>query len=247
MRVLMIGTAFLFDFFPIIVLVIAIVIIFTQIGGACAGVKGAFGGLVGIAMKSTKCGVSLLAAAGGSVAMMYVGPAIYAGLAYASKAIAFGMFFLWFWFLGWNMWAFKAKNLTINMTAFVIESLPIIELIPAITIMVWRHITLSRAADKAQAEAAAAKRAAAAAAAAQRLRVRQAYQMTPQAAYSYRQTVNVNLQQPEQSAPRYPQAAQQKGAPERYTRVGRPELRSGRSTYSRPTDKNSPPEFKLAA
>ncbi len=92
-------------------------------------------------------GVGIATISGGLVAF-FVGPIIYTAVSFISTFVAYTLFFFWFGFKGVNMWSFRnEKRILTNIGTFIIENIPVVDLLPGTTFMVWMHIKLSRNED----------------------------------------------------------------------------------------------------
>jgi hypothetical protein len=72
-------------------------------------------------------------------------------MSFIATFCAYIIFTIWFFTKGVNIWSFNsAERVGINMVSGLIEFIPILNLLPGITMMVWRHIKISQKEDQAK-------------------------------------------------------------------------------------------------
>ncbi len=85
---------------------------------------------------------------GGGLVGIFLGPVIYTLGSWVSTFFAYIFFTIWFLFRGVFIWSFTSPSrLAITTTTLVIENIPVVDLLPGTTFMVWRHIKKSRTED----------------------------------------------------------------------------------------------------
>jgi len=83
---------------------------------------------------------------GGAVLM---GPAIYVAVSFISSILAYCLFTIWFASRKINIWSFsKPGKLLTTLMTLVMENITLIDLLPGTTILVWRHVKVSRIEDR---------------------------------------------------------------------------------------------------
>jgi hypothetical protein len=90
----------------------------------------------------------IIGASGASVIAFFIGPLIYEIVSFSSTIVAYLLFTLWFLFKKVNIWSFtKPKKVFLNLITMIVEEIPILDLLPGTTIMVWRHVKMSQVED----------------------------------------------------------------------------------------------------
>ncbi len=172
---IMIAVALFFDLLPIIALGIAIYISYnalseTMIGKSfntqmeadkwCAELNNPDNGWLYTRYVAFKCGegyaqardqlrVGAIGVALTGVGAIFIGPLIYETISFISTILAYLLFTFWFLFNGVNIWSFsKPKKVFLNLITIIVEEIPILDLLPGTTFMVWRHIKMSQTEDK---------------------------------------------------------------------------------------------------
>lgn len=103
-------------------------------------------GLVRYANLGVQVGIVVVSSVGAGV---FVGPALYVFGSYLSVFTAYLFFTLWFLFKGVNIWSFSnTKRVLVNISSMVVENVPGLNLLPGITVMVWRHVKMSQMEDR---------------------------------------------------------------------------------------------------
>ena len=93
-------------------------------------------------------GILAFQTGGAGLVGLFVGPIIYTAGSFISTFMAYLLFFFWFGFKRVNMWSFKnEKRILTNIGTSIIEGIPVLNLLPGITLMVWIHIKLSQNED----------------------------------------------------------------------------------------------------
>lgn len=164
----MLTVAVLFDLLPLLAVLGAGGLMFSMVDSsgqdACAVSKALEGSAFAAGVKlgadvlckgNTAVGV---AAAGG--VMFVVGPFLYVGISVFISIVTVLVYSFWFALHHVNMWAFRSKRLTTNLVAAIVENVPLLNLLPGTTFMVWRHIKISDMEDAARTQAAASQPAA---------------------------------------------------------------------------------------
>ena len=85
----------------------------------------------------------------GGTASVFVGPIIYTAASFLSTITAYLCFTFWFLSKRVYMWSFsKPERVFVNMVTLVIENVPLLDILPGTTLMVWRHVKISQMEDK---------------------------------------------------------------------------------------------------
>jgi hypothetical protein len=107
-------------------------------------------GAGGVASKLAVAGVSATAkAALGIGSLFFIIPIFYTVISLLSTLLAYFVFTIWFLLKGVNMWSFdNGQRVGINLVSGIIELVPILNILPAITVMVWRHVKISQKEDQ---------------------------------------------------------------------------------------------------
>jgi hypothetical protein len=89
-------------------------------------------------------GAGIAAVAGGIIA----GPIIYTIGSFVATICGYLFFTFWFLFKGVNIWSFSSTKRVIwnGITGFI-ETVPILNMLPGTTLMVWKHISITNAED----------------------------------------------------------------------------------------------------
>jgi len=83
--------------------------------------------------------------------LVIMGSTLYSIVSWISTAIAYTLFTVWFWVKGVRIWSFsRASRILVNMMTIIIEMIPLLDLLPGTTVMVWRHVKVSQTEDKAK-------------------------------------------------------------------------------------------------
>jgi hypothetical protein len=163
----MIAVAILFDFIPLIMIIAAIGVSAYFVGGFntaeevansragdAAIQQGGFWNTVGgYAVKGVAGTIGTAkvtkAVVAGGVVGIFIGPIIYTVGSYLSIIFGYLIFTFWFLFKGVNMWSFNSmQKVLVNLSAFIVELVPGVNILPGISIMVWRHVKLSQLEDR---------------------------------------------------------------------------------------------------
>ena len=84
----------------------------------------------------------------GGATAIFLGPFIYTFGSFLSTILAYFFFTVWFYMKGVHMWTFtKGQRVLVNLCTVVVETIPLLNLLPGITFMVWRHVAISQAED----------------------------------------------------------------------------------------------------
>lgn len=85
----------------------------------------------------------------GAAAGFFIAPTLYVFGSYAASITAFLFFTLWFLFRGVYIWSFgNSKKVVVNLFSVVVENIPLVNLLPGISLMVWRHVRIAQMEDK---------------------------------------------------------------------------------------------------
>lgn len=164
----MIAVGVIFDLLPILLLVGIIFWVIVSMGGSMEDVKhlsksievytGAnesnwfdriFDKAGALIVGGISGGSLAKGAVAGGLTAFFFGPFIYVVASFIASTLAYIFFTFWFLAKGVNIWAFGSFQRTlVNLSTIIVENVPIVDLFPGITVMVWRHITISRAEDK---------------------------------------------------------------------------------------------------
>lgn len=154
----MIFTAVVFDLIPIFVLVITVSGAFLLLSQAVD--------VADLANDVSKCSwwkattwwgimncdevVKVAAFGGTSITLgIVIGPLLYTAASFVSTFFAYLLFTVWFFFKGVNIWSFsEMKKIFTTITTLVIENIPLVDLLPGTTIMVWRQVKMTQTEDK---------------------------------------------------------------------------------------------------
>ncbi len=91
---------------------------------------------------------ALLATAFG---VFFILPLLYTITSFLSLFIGYLFFTFWFMFKGVYIWSFsKPKKILVTLTTAFLETIPFVNLLPGITIMVWRHVKYTQMEDAIQ-------------------------------------------------------------------------------------------------
>ncbi len=139
----MVTVGVLFDLFPFLLILIAIIIVFSIAGGDLETVADAAKGETIAKVKVARS----IGSAG--VAGFFIAPIIYVAGSYIGLFLGYIFFTFWFMFKGVYMWSFSnSKRVIVNIISIAVESIPLLNLLPGITLMVLRHVKISQAEDK---------------------------------------------------------------------------------------------------
>lgn len=150
---LMLLFAVFFDLFPTILIFLAIAISIYSLGGVgvLEDIADSFGGNV-IDDWWNRSQVVYKTGAYSATAILeliFIGPLIYTIGSFVATIFAFLVFIPWFYLKGVNMLSFsKSSRILANGLSALIESVPVLNLLPGITFMVWRHIKITQMEDK---------------------------------------------------------------------------------------------------
>lgn len=165
---MMIGVAILFDLLPLMLLIVVVVFMMYSATGNMAedlsniakanqaaqngtahgfwgwlAVKTIYG--IGGARVAVKAGAALFA---GGLGAIILGPIVYTIGSFFASTFAYIIFTVWFFVKGVNIWSFSStERVLVNMSAIIVENIPLLDLLPGITFMAWRHVKISRAED----------------------------------------------------------------------------------------------------
>jgi len=170
----MIAFGILFDLFPLLLVVGVAVFVMYSLGGmenvgkgtaniqaanelaqqenttgsAEEALTGAGIGLIGAAQAGSGAAQAAVGILAGGATVFFIGPLIYVIGSFITSTIAYFFFTIWFFMKGVNIWSFgSVERMTVNVCTFVVEHVPILDLLPGITFMVWRHVEVSRIED----------------------------------------------------------------------------------------------------
>lgn len=105
----------------------------------CLAYKGSAGAKVALSLASG-IGVGI-----------FIGPTLYVFGSYLSSITAYIFLSLWFLLKGVNIWSFSnTKKVITNVSSIIVENIPVLNLLPGITLMVWRHVKISQMEDHAE-------------------------------------------------------------------------------------------------
>lgn len=139
---IMIVVGILFDLLPFILILAAIGVVMYGLGGDAETVAGA---AQGSKLDMFKLGVS---GAGGIATAILAGPLLYVIGSFITLVFGYFSFTIWFLFKGVNIWSFNSvQRVLVNAIAVAVESIPILNMLPGITLMVWRHVKVTQAED----------------------------------------------------------------------------------------------------
>lgn len=78
-------------------------------------------------------------------------PLLYTLTSFMSVFIGYLLFTFWFMFRGVYIWSFSnPKKILVTLTTAILETIPLVNLLPGITIMVWRHVKYTQMEDALQ-------------------------------------------------------------------------------------------------
>lgn len=84
-----------------------------------------------------------------STFVFIMSPLLYMFTSIISTSIAYILFTIWFFFKKVNMWSVsKMSRLFTTLVTLLIENIPLVDLLPGTTLMVWRHVKTTQAEDK---------------------------------------------------------------------------------------------------
>lgn len=149
----MVLIAIFFDLLPIIFIFISIALI------AYALSDGIGEDIVDLAQSGNfitewknKAEIAAQAAAGATASLavlIFLGPALYTIGSFISVFFGYIFFTVWFFMKGVNIWSFDStERVGVNLLAGIIELIPMINILPGITVMVWRHVKISQKEDR---------------------------------------------------------------------------------------------------
>lgn len=148
----MVAVAILIDLLPLIFILLAVgLVVYVLAGDVGQDMLDSVGGnyvddrwnRLQILWKAGRAG------AGGLMLLVFVGPLLYTVASFLSIFFGYLLFTFWFMFKGVNMWSFRSmQRVIVNLTAAVVELIPLVNLLPGISLMVWRHVKLSQMEDR---------------------------------------------------------------------------------------------------
>lgn len=152
---LLLSVAFIFDLLPILVLIVAAVFLLLGLGDISSCIQASSASYFSLTKYTSgaACAYSLATGAAGAVALLFIGPAVYAFLQVLMSFLGLLVFWGWFAFLGVNIWSFKKGRMLTSALAGVIELIPFLGILPGTTLLVLRHIMITRTEDKLRAVA----------------------------------------------------------------------------------------------
>jgi len=167
---LMVAVAFLFDLIPIILLCLVFYFILDALGGfntltdafdtgECKeltvdmGATGLDLGRDTITVCENETAfakVKLLFALSGAISgTVFTGPLVYSVGSFMATFFGYMCFTIWFAINKVNMWSFsKTGRVFANAFSALIELVPLLNLLPGITFMAWRHVKITQAEDE---------------------------------------------------------------------------------------------------
>jgi len=148
----MVGIALIFDLIPILLIVIAIVLVFYAFSsGIGEDVQDLANSNNILTRTKNKTEIATQAVVGGTATFatgIFLGPILYTIGSFLSVSIGYSLFTLWFYFKGVSIWSFsKPKRALTTALSMAVESIPILNLLPGMTFMVWRHVKLTQIED----------------------------------------------------------------------------------------------------
>jgi hypothetical protein len=118
-------------------------------GGGCIGDQCDTRAAIAVGSAAYKLAKAAATGAGGIGILFLLIPLVYTAVSFISTLLAYFVFTIWFFLKGVNMWSFtNAQRVGINLLSGIIEFLPLVNLLPAITVMVWRHVKISQVEDR---------------------------------------------------------------------------------------------------
>ena len=157
----MLAVGILFDLLPLFLIIGTSVFVFKLLGDASAkaasNVAACFNpatltDLWNCAMfaSSPVTELSKIALASGAAAFTAVtlGPIMYAIGSFTSTLLALFVFLVWFLVKRVNPFSPTAKRMLTNLLTMIVESIPLLNILPGITFAVSRHIRISRMEDE---------------------------------------------------------------------------------------------------
>ncbi len=151
-KYLLTALALFFDVLPVLVLIVAAALAFAGINDFTSCFGAATSGWFSWAGASCAVAVAKGAVTGGLTiaALFFAGPILYAVVSMMVSLIA-GLFFTLVFFFGYhvNIWEMRSNRLMVNLFTGLIEVIPVLNLLPGVTVMVWSHATISQKTDRA--------------------------------------------------------------------------------------------------
>lgn len=168
---LMIGIGLLFDLLPVLILLVVFVtgIYFivttsglTELADDIAAVSDSelrnsdagnwekvirpISGWWGIGKAAATVGLGTIL--GTVVGVFFILPMLYTITSFMSVFVGYLFFTFWFMFNGVYIWSFsKPKKILVTLTTAFLETIPLVNLLPGITVMVWRHVKYTQMED----------------------------------------------------------------------------------------------------
>ena len=156
----MLITAVFFDFLPLLLMVVAFSFIVSAAAGlneadiarivACSEAKASSGSWVNAKCATASWSFAKVGLAVGvaGISTVALGPLIYLIGSFFATLISFLVFLVWFLIKGVFVFALTPRRVAANLTVFIIESLPIVNILPGHTMGVAMHIRQTRIEDE---------------------------------------------------------------------------------------------------
>lgn len=158
---LMVFVGLLFDMLPLLLIIVVMAFIFSGLNNSVTEAAcddnaitrflntpvwdwGEKGDVMTVCEGATLASAGVAFIGGGII----MGPALYAIGSIISVFLAFVVFLMWFGSKGVFVLSLSSGRIMINMFTFVVESVPVLNIIPTITFATWRHVHITQKKDE---------------------------------------------------------------------------------------------------